>query len=102
MPNGASSVFIFYFCAGNIFDHGNPIETNKYWNQWDESNHKSDNYNIYHLHFEKVYHYSQQLHSDGIKGVCKIIVPNKRSVYFDGFFMILWEGIGIKHEINNW
>ena len=29
-----------------MFEHGNPIEINKYKNQWDELNHNTINYNI--------------------------------------------------------
>ena len=32
IPNGASSVLLF-FLSENIFDHGNPIESNQYKNE---------------------------------------------------------------------
>ena len=67
----------FIFCAGNKFDNGNPIESNKYKYQCDEFNHNSNNYDKYHLPFEMVYHYSQRLTSSGIKGVYKITMPDK-------------------------
>ena len=65
------------FCAENIFKNGNQIKSNKYKNQWDESNHNSNNYNIYHLPFKVVYKYSKQLDRDSIKGVYQIRTPNK-------------------------
>ena len=68
---------VYYFCAGNIFIHGNPIESNKCKNHRDESNHNINDYNIEHLPFEMVYQYYQQLHSTGIKGAYKIPTPDK-------------------------
>ena len=67
----------FCICDGYKFDHGNPIEINKYRNQWDESNYNSNNYNIYHLFFEILYHYSEKLPSAGIKEVYQITKPDK-------------------------
>ena len=34
---------VYYFCAGNRFEHGNPIVSNKYKNRWDKSNNISNN-----------------------------------------------------------
>ena len=67
---------VSYFCAVNRFDHGKPIESDNYKNQWDESNQNSNNFNIEHLPFEMVYYYSQRLPSNVIKGVCKITTPD--------------------------
>ena len=68
----ASTVLFLLFCAGNRIKHGNPIVSNKYKDQWDESDHDSNNYNIEHLPFEMVYQYYPQLPSTVIKGVNKI------------------------------
>ena len=37
---------VSFFCYVNRFDHGNPIESNKYKNQWYELNQNNNNYNI--------------------------------------------------------
>ena len=49
-----------------------------------------------------VYHYSQRLPSAVIRGVYKITIPIKQLVIFDGLFLILWKGLVINHDINNW
>ena len=85
MPNGAFSVLFFNFCAVNRFDHGNPIEINKYKNKWNKSNQNINSYNKENLTFGMVYHYPQRLPIAGKKGVYQIKLSIKRSLHFDGF-----------------
>ena len=46
MKNGAFFCVISYYCAGNESDHGNPIESNKYTNNWKGLNRNRYNCNI--------------------------------------------------------
>ena len=48
-----------------------------------------------------VYHNLQQLPCPGIKEIYKIKFPIKKLVRFDDLFLILWEWIRQKHNINN-
>ena len=50
---------VYYFCAGNRFENGNPRVSNKYKNGEINKNNNSNHCNINHLHFEMVYHYSK-------------------------------------------
>ena len=101
VPNGASYVLFLDFVLDIKLSMKKKIESKKYSNQCNKSNHNSNNYNIYHLPFEMVHHYYQQLPSANIKVVYKITMPEKRSIRFGGLFLVLWESTGIKYDINN-
>ena len=47
-----------------------------------------------------VYHYYQKSPSNDIKGVYQRELLIKQSVLFNGLFLIMWEGLRIKHDIN--